>query len=57
MVRKGSSPERAEIDKALVAGVPLRNIAERVPISPPSLLQHKQYVSQALVKAADQQEE
>ena len=52
-----SSSNRAEIDKALVAGQPLRNIAERVSISPPSLLRHKQHVSQAIVKAADQQQE
>lgn len=52
-----TSPQREEIDKALIAGVPLRNIAERVPISPPSLLRHKQHVSKAIVKAADQQEE
>lgn len=52
-----SSPERAAIDNALVVGEPLRNIAERVSISPPSLLRHKQHVSQALVKAADAQKE
>lgn len=51
-----SSPERAEIDNALVVGEPLRNIAERVSISPPSLLRHKQHIAQAIVKAADEQE-
>ena len=51
------SPERPAIDRALVAGEPLRNIAERVSISPPSLLRHKHHVAEALVKATEQQEE
>jgi hypothetical protein len=52
-----ASPEREAIDKSLVAGEPLRNIAERVSISPPSLLRHKQHVSTAIVEAAERQEE
>jgi len=51
-----SHPRRGSIDKALVAGEPLRNIEERVSISPQSLLRHKQHVSQAIVKAAGEQE-
>ena len=52
-----ASPERASIDKALVEGVPLRNIAEHVPISPQSLLRHRQHVNQAIVKASERREE
>jgi len=52
-----SSPERAEIDKALVAGEPLRNIAKRVSISPAGLLRHKNHVAQAIVKASEKREE
>jgi hypothetical protein len=52
-----SSSDRAEIDKALVAGEPLRNIAERVSISRRLATSHKPPVSQAIVKAADQQED
>ena len=52
-----ASPQREEIDKALVEGVPLRNIAERVPISPQSLLRHKQHVSQVMVEASERREE
>ena len=52
-----TSPEREEIDKALVAGEPLRNISKRVSISPAALLRHKNHVAQAIVKAADEQEE
>ena len=40
-----SSPERIAIDKALVAGEPLRNIAKRVSISPAGLLRHKTHLS------------
>ena len=48
-----SSPERSAIDKALVAGEPLRNIAKRVSISPAGLLRHKPHVAQAIVKASE----
>jgi hypothetical protein len=52
-----SSPERAAIDKALLAGEPLRNIAERVSISTPALFRHKPHVAQAVVKAVERDEE
>ena len=52
-----ASPERAAIDKALVAGEPLRNIAKRVSKSPAGLLRHKSHVSQAIVKASEKREE
>src|SRR5215831_6153694 len=52
-----ASPERMAIDKALVAGEPLRNIAKRVSISPAGLLRHKSHVSQAIVKASEKREE
>jgi hypothetical protein len=52
-----SSSEGQSIDKALVAGEPLRNIAKRVSISPAGLLRHKNHVSQFLVKAAVRREE
>ena len=52
-----SSPERIAIDKALVAGESLRNIAKRVSISPAGLLRHKTHLSQAIVKAGERREE
>jgi hypothetical protein len=52
-----SSPERGEIEKALVAGEPLRNIAKRVSISPAGLLRHKLHVSEVIVKASERREE
>ena len=52
-----SSAERGAIDKALVAGEPLRNIAKRVSISPAGLLRHKSHVSQAIVEASERREE
>jgi transposase len=52
-----SSPVREEIDKALVAGEPFRNIAERVSISPAALFRHKNHVANAIGKAQAQQEE
>jgi hypothetical protein len=51
-----SSSEREAIDKALVAGEPLRNIAKRVSLSPAGLLRHKSHISQNIVKAADSDE-
>ena len=51
------SPQRVAIDKALVAGEPLRNIAKRVSISPAGLLRHKGHVSEAIVKASERREE
>ena len=52
-----SHSERDAIDKALVVGEPLRNIAKRVSISPAGLLRHKNHVSQAIVRAAEKREE
>ncbi len=52
-----SSPERDGIDKALIAGEPLRNIAKHVSISPAGLLRHKSHISQAIVRASERREE
>jgi hypothetical protein len=52
-----SSVDRDTIDRALVAGEPLRNIAKRVSISPAGLLRHKNHVAQAIVKASEKREE
>ena len=51
------SPERKEIDKAIVAGEPLRSIAKRVSISAAGLLRHKPHVAGAIVKAQERREE
>jgi hypothetical protein len=51
-----SSSDREAIDKALVAGEPLRNIAKRVSLSPAGLLRHKNQVANAIGKAQAQQE-
>ena len=45
------------IDKALVAGEPLRNIAKRVSVSPAGLLRHKSHVAQAIMDASERREE
>jgi hypothetical protein len=52
-----SHSERHAIDKAIVAGEPLRNIAKRVSISPAGLLRHKNHVANAIGKAQAQHEE
>jgi hypothetical protein len=52
-----SSREREGIDKALVSGEPLRNIAKRVSISPAGLLRHKNHVINVIGKAQAQSEE
>ena len=52
-----TSPEREAIDKALVNGEPLRNIAKRVSISPAALLRHKNHAARAIVKASEKREE
>jgi hypothetical protein len=52
-----SSSEREAIDKALVAGEPLRNIAKRVSISPAGLLRHKSHVAGTIAKAQERREE
>jgi len=51
------SPARTAIDKALVSGEPLRNIAKRVSISSAALFRHKFHVSQVIVKAGEKREE
>jgi transposase len=52
-----SSPNRSAIDKAIVSGEPLRNIAKRVSISLAALFRHKTHAAQALVKAGGRREE
>lgn len=52
-----SSPLRGAIEKALVVGEPLRNIAKRVSISPAALLRHKGHVAQTIVRASERREE
>jgi hypothetical protein len=52
-----SSSVREAIDKALVAGEPLRNIAKRVSISPAGLLRHKSRVAGTIAKAQERREE
>jgi hypothetical protein len=42
------SADRAYIDRALLAGEPLRNIAERVSLSVTSLFRHKSHLSETL---------
>ena len=44
-------PERAVIEGELLAGQPLRNIAEQSGTSPQSLLRHRDHVPQHLAKA------
>ncbi len=51
------SPERKEIDKAIVAGEPLRDISRRVAISKDGLARHKDHVAQSIVKAGEKREE
>ena len=51
-----SSPERLAIDEALVQGEPLRNIAQRVSISPAGLLRHKNHIAQSIVRATEKRE-
>jgi len=42
------SADRADVDRALLAGEPLRNIAERVSLSVTSLFRHKSHLSETL---------
>ncbi len=51
------SLEREAIDKALVAGKPLRNISKHISISPAGLLRHKAHLSRAVVRAAVRRDE
>lgn len=55
--RACSSPNRTAIDTAIATGEPLRNIAERVSISPTSLLRHKVHVGEAIQRAGERREE
>src|SRR5262249_31561608 len=52
-----ASPERREIDKALVTGEPLRSISKRVSISAAGLLRHKEHVAGTIVKMQERREE
>jgi hypothetical protein len=52
-----SSPERENIDNALVSGEPLRNIAKRVSISPAGLLRHKCHVALTIARAQERRHE
>jgi hypothetical protein len=45
--------ERDEIDQALLAGEPLRNIAKRVSLSVASLFRHKAHLSETLKKSRE----
>lgn len=50
-------PDRAEIEKALIAGEPLRDIERRCPVSRSALHRHRQeHLSQRLVKAAEHED-
>ncbi len=55
--RACASPERVAIDKAIVAGEPLRDISRRVSISKDGLARHRSHVSTAIVKAEERREE
>jgi len=48
--------ERAEIDEALAAGEPFRNIPKRVSVSPSALFRHRDHLPQTLIKATEAQE-
>ncbi len=52
-----SSPNRKAIDVALASSEPLRNIAQRVSISPAALFRHKAHVAGAIVKASEKREQ
>jgi len=44
-------PQREEIDKALVAGTPYRDIARRFRLSKAALSRHRRHVAEALAEA------
>lgn len=44
-------PDRSEIDRALLAGAPLRRIADRVSLSATSLFRHRTHIETALAEA------
>jgi hypothetical protein len=45
-------PQRSEIDRALVAGTPLRDVAERYATTATTLHRHKEHIGHALADAA-----
>jgi hypothetical protein len=51
------SPDRDAIDRALVAGEPIRRIAARYPLSASSVGRHRAHISPAIVRAALKREE
>lgn len=55
--RACKSPDRQAIDKALVAGEPLRTIADQWSVSKTALIRHKPHVATAIVKAGEKREE
>jgi hypothetical protein len=52
-----ASPERANINKALAIGTPLRDIAGQYGISRSALDRHKSHVRQAIIKVQQKREE
>ncbi len=50
-------PRRKEIDGAIAAGEPLRDIARRVSLSKDAISRHKKHVSQAILKTVAKREE
>src|SRR6266511_3421379 len=50
-----SHPDRPEVDKALVAGEPIRGIAALFRVSPDAVQRHKEHIPQELKLAADAQ--
>jgi hypothetical protein len=52
-----TSSQRAEIDRAIVSGQPLRNIAKHVSISVTAIHRHKEHVGVAIVKAQERRGE
>ena len=50
-------PQRAEIDAALVAGMPIRSIAFQIGVSHTAIQRHKAHVSEAIGKSQEAREE
>lgn len=48
------SVQRQEIEEALLAGEPLRNIAKRTGTSPATLLRHRPHIAAAVVRRAEE---
>lgn len=51
------SPKRPDIDKALLSGVPMRNMVERFGTSLGALSRHRHHVGAAIVRAAEKRGE